>query len=105
VNPEDTSPPPNLDLFRALAEEHGQSVRREYQWGGEYEYEGETHYVEPGWETILVKEEKIDGRVYCHLMWVGDVELARAWRKQWESLIELNEAGFEHVLSEHGVAR
>lgn len=102
----DLDPPANLDHFRELAEEAGQEVRRNYDWGGEWEDEdGDVHYREPGWETLLVKEEKqADGRFVMQMLWVTDADLIRGWPEQWVHLIKLNELGFEATLEREGYA-
>ena len=100
------SPPQNLERFRELAEQHGQKVRREYNWGGEYtDEDGVLQYSEPCWETILLKEKKqADGKIVMNMMLLSDRNIESGWDKQWEQLIELNDMGFQHTLEKEGYA-
>ncbi len=101
----DENPPQNLDLFRAVAEEHGQRVLRHYDWGGEYtDEDGVVQYVEPGWMTLLVKEQRqADGKIVVHNMLLNDdLDFEPTWKERWVHLIELNDMGFQRTLEEHG---
>lgn len=98
----DDNPPPWLEAFRAVAEKHGQTVRRDYFWGGEYtDEDGEVQYAEPRWDTCLCKEEfQKDGKIIAHCLFVDDRH--DQWPEKWEMLIELNAMGFERTLEKEG---
>lgn len=100
------SPPQNLARFQELAERHGQIVRRDYNWGGEYtDEDGVLQYAEARWETALVKEEKQDdGKVIVHMIFLEDRTIETGWDAQWEHLIKLNDMGFQHYLEKEGYA-
>lgn len=103
----DESPPEHLEDFRRFAEERGQKVRREYFWGGEYtDEDGELQYAEPGWETLLVREEKqADDRFVMHMLYVEDRDLSPGgWEQKWALMIDLNEMGFQQTLEKEGYA-
>ena len=105
--PESEAPElPGLEELREHVKERGLEVRRIYYPGSDFTDEhGETTYIEPSWDTVLVKEAKAeDGKLYVHAMTLSDQMVARGveFAEYWDHFATMVEEGFEKVLEEHG---